>query len=181
MIKLSFIIIIIVFFYSQGVQPAVVKQQYDPDRVWEFENHWRSELFNCKPWGQCKIKQINKIIILLNCKFRLFVLLLWLLYGMQIIKTFRRTSNYWLFTLRISIFSYKIANSKTHWSTLIWLWKVFSFHTQAFDFLGWLLRWFLCNTLLYAMCWKPIGKRTWLTRIMGYTENTKNSSKKWSF
>ncbi|CAF3332854.1 unnamed protein product [Rotaria socialis] len=39
--------------FNQTVQPAVVKQQYDAERVWDFENHWRSDLFDCKPWGQC--------------------------------------------------------------------------------------------------------------------------------
>ncbi|CAF1217170.1 unnamed protein product [Rotaria magnacalcarata] len=39
--------------FNQTVQPAVVKQQYDPERVWDFENRWRSDLFDCKPWSQC--------------------------------------------------------------------------------------------------------------------------------
>lgn len=37
----------------QTNHPAVVKQQYDSHNVWAFENPWRSELFDCKPWGQC--------------------------------------------------------------------------------------------------------------------------------
>ncbi|CAF0811303.1 unnamed protein product [Rotaria sordida] len=39
--------------HNPNVHPAVVKQQYDPHNVWDFENQWRTKLFSCKPTGQC--------------------------------------------------------------------------------------------------------------------------------
>ncbi len=43
------------------MHPNVVKQQYDPHNVWNFENQWRSELFHCKPAGRCKFDLIEMI------------------------------------------------------------------------------------------------------------------------
>jgi hypothetical protein len=49
------------------MHPAVVKQQYDTHNVWNFENHWRSELFDCKPMGRCKFKHFILFQILSFC------------------------------------------------------------------------------------------------------------------
>jgi len=39
--------------YNNNSHPAVVKQQYDAQNVWNFENKWRHDLCNCQPCGRC--------------------------------------------------------------------------------------------------------------------------------
>ncbi len=47
---------IISFSFPQDIYPTVIKQQYNTQNVWDFENHWQSKLFSCKPISRCKKK-----------------------------------------------------------------------------------------------------------------------------
>ncbi len=51
---------LILFSHPHHNHPAVVKQQYDTQSVWDFENHWHNKLFSCKPMGRCKNQRFYK-------------------------------------------------------------------------------------------------------------------------